>query len=406
MKNLKVLIVEDEVDVRRMLCEFIRKQGFDCLETEDAQVAKEMLSAEKPDIIIADLKIPHGDGFQVIRQAKKLLPFMQWILITAFGNPDTAITALREGAVDYLIKPIDLKALELALGMARDKVIEQQKNIPYPVILIAEDDEAARKILGRSLQKENWEILLAQDGEEAINIFQKRKVDLVILDIKMPKKGGLDTLHQMNQLSDDFVAIMVTGYGDEESVMKALKDGAINFLRKPVDLGELELFMDKALAELMMKRALKYRKRELELAQNAINRIVTLGGTTIGFPVDNKTLSRDTLIKLLDSLPIGLILISSNREICYVNKLFAWTIQEGVDKIDQSFMNKLAKVGIHNLSSEILMSALDNMFTQQNGAIETIKAGQWAYIVLVKLRMLRNEKVDDLILLVIRGERA
>lgn len=82
-----------------------------------------------------------------------------------------------------------------------------------------EDEETTRTRLGRVLEKENWKVFLASDGEEGVKIFTENKIDVALIDIKMPKKDGLQTLHELRGITDDFEAIVLTGYGDESAAI-------------------------------------------------------------------------------------------------------------------------------------------------------------------------------------------
>ena len=108
MEELKVLVVEDDETERRQLAKAIEKEGYQVLVAEDGRAGVERFKKELPDIVVTDLKMPVIDGIEVMRAVRDLSPNAQVILVTAFGQTDTAICALREGALDYLKKPLDL----------------------------------------------------------------------------------------------------------------------------------------------------------------------------------------------------------------------------------------------------------------------------------------------------------
>lgn len=405
MPGEKVLIVEDDISTRNLLMKFIAKEGFEVVEAADCRDGFEKIEREKPDIVITDFKMPQGSGLDIIRAAKKAVTGAQAILVTAFGEVDTAILALREGVIDYIKKPIDLEELASALGLAREKVAEYKKHVPFPVILIAEDDEATRVSLAKEFSKNDWKVMEAKDGEDALRVFKGTRVDVAVLDIKMPHKDGLEVLHQMRKLTSDFEAIMVTGYGDEDSVIKALKDGAINFVKKPIDIGVLELFIQESLEILRMKRILRYRSRELELVKNVLARISTAEGIVVDVIAPQENLSPAFARGLLDLIPMGLVLVDENLEIYYMNKPMCLALEGEGMKLGESCANKLKKVGIHDLPYEKLVSAVRAAFNKEGGSVETIRIGEWAYISLVKLQLVQDEKRKDIVLLAIRGER-
>jgi len=274
MEDCKVLIMEDDEAARNMLARVIKKEGFMVLTAENGRIGLDVFKKESPLIVVSDLKMPEMSGLEALKEMKKISSRVQFILMTAFGEVDTAIEALREGALDYIKKPIDLDVLTLAIGRAKEKIENEDKLYEFfPQILLAEDDQMARERLANILKKESWKVIPVADGEEALKMFQQEKIDILLTDIKMPKLDGLEALHEMRKITQDFEAIIMTGYGDEASAIKAMHEGAMNFLKKPIDLDNLSVLIEKAIEKLHITRSLKYRTREVELAKQIINKI-------------------------------------------------------------------------------------------------------------------------------------
>ena len=360
---------------------------------------------EAPEIVITDLKMAGIDGLEVMHTVRRLSPGVQVILITAYGETDTAISALREGALDYLKKPLDLDLLTTALGRARERIIEHKKSSPFPTMLLAEDDGPTRERIARVLEKEDWKVFAAADGEEAINVFEQRKIDIVLLDIKMPKKDGLQALHEMRGTSDDFEAIVFTGYGDETSAIQALRDGAINFLKKPVDLEQLVLAVEKGLEKLHTERSLKYRTRELELSKLIVAKITGEKEIVVDVRDNTRKPARDFAQRILDAMPVGLAILDRDMKMPYVNGQLATAIEYQPEKIDEQFVQSLSKMGIKGLSYGSLMSAVNKVFESPKGTLEIMSVGKYAYVVLTTINILREEKQEEVVLIGIRGAR-
>jgi|GEM_PF-5091264 len=106
-----VLILEDEADIRELMAITLTSSTVHCELCSHLSDALSMLTRMKPDFIITDLKLPDGSGIDFLKQARKLYPDVPVAVATAFADTDSAIEALRQGAVDYLKKPIDTKAL-------------------------------------------------------------------------------------------------------------------------------------------------------------------------------------------------------------------------------------------------------------------------------------------------------
>ena len=110
-----------------------------------------------------------------------------------------------------------------------------------PNILIVEDEEAIRRVLKKVLSEDDSKnnILEASDGVEAINKIKTENLQLVICDIKMPKKDGLDVLKFLKSYDDKIPIIMISGHGDLKTAVMAMRKGAFDYIEKPPDLNSL-----------------------------------------------------------------------------------------------------------------------------------------------------------------------
>ncbi len=114
-------------------------------------------------------------------------------------------------------------------------------------ILITDDDESLRRVLEYNLSKKGYRLLLASNGEEALNIFKSEDVDIVVTDIKMEKMDGLELLENIKRLNNNVLVIMITAHGSIETAVKAMKLGAYDYITKPFDRDELQVMVEKAL---------------------------------------------------------------------------------------------------------------------------------------------------------------
>lgn len=108
-----------------------------------------------------------------------------------------------------------------------------------PHILVVDDERAIRNTLKDILEYENYEVTLAEDGEQAIALCQENSFDLALCDIKMPKKDGIEVLNELHAKHPDITVVMISGHGDIETAVDALKRGAYDFIAKPIDLNRL-----------------------------------------------------------------------------------------------------------------------------------------------------------------------
>ncbi|NTW38098.1 MAG: sigma-54-dependent Fis family transcriptional regulator, partial [Syntrophobacteraceae bacterium] len=115
MTDLDILIVEDEPFQREMLRDHLLREGHRVREAEDGDKALELLKGNAFDLLLLDYRMAGMNGIEVLKEARRLCPDVEAILITAYGAIETAVEAMKAGAADYLTKPIDLDELSLLI---------------------------------------------------------------------------------------------------------------------------------------------------------------------------------------------------------------------------------------------------------------------------------------------------
>jgi DNA-binding NtrC family response regulator len=118
---LKILIVDDEEPARQGLTALLGRWGYDVDEAADGQEALAKAAAGLPSVVLSDLVMPKMDGLDLLRALKTDVPFASVILLTGQGSIDTAVTAMREGAYDYLTKPVDVARLRVLIPKAAER---------------------------------------------------------------------------------------------------------------------------------------------------------------------------------------------------------------------------------------------------------------------------------------------
>jgi DNA-binding NtrC family response regulator len=118
---LKILIVDDEEPARQGLTALLARWGYDVDEAGDGQEALAKAAAGLPAVVVSDLVMPKMDGLELLRALKTDVPFASVILLTGQGSIDTAVTAMKEGAYDYLTKPVDVARLRLLIPKAAER---------------------------------------------------------------------------------------------------------------------------------------------------------------------------------------------------------------------------------------------------------------------------------------------
>ncbi|UCG20665.1 MAG: sigma-54-dependent Fis family transcriptional regulator [Deltaproteobacteria bacterium] len=111
MRTPRILIVDDELNIRQGLAEALQDQGYEIEQAASGEAALELVRLMPFDLVLVDLVMEEMDGLEVLRQINREWPQTEVVIITAHGTIETAVTALREGAYDYLTKPINVKRL-------------------------------------------------------------------------------------------------------------------------------------------------------------------------------------------------------------------------------------------------------------------------------------------------------
>lgn len=129
-------------------------------------------------------------------------------------------------------------------------------------ILIIDDEPYLPHQFARYLRKHGYEVYTAADGEAGLAEMQRNTIDLVLLDLRLPKISGLDLLTQIRKIDQDVPVVMLTAYGDVQTAVEAMKLGACDYLLKGFDLDELLVVVQRSLETSAMSRELRELQRE------------------------------------------------------------------------------------------------------------------------------------------------
>jgi two-component system response regulator RegA len=108
-----------------------------------------------------------------------------------------------------------------------------------PLVLVADDDEVFRSRLCRAIAQRNWEAESVPDADHALEFARERSPDLVLLDLRMPGKSGLDVIQELRAIDSSMTIIVLTGYGSIPTAISAMKMGADHYLSKPADVDQI-----------------------------------------------------------------------------------------------------------------------------------------------------------------------
>jgi DNA-binding NtrC family response regulator len=130
--------------------------------------------------------------------------------------------------------------------------------------LIVDDDAPARRLLQVRLRSLACEVVAATDGQEALEEIRKHEPALMLLDLQMPKMGGIEVLCRLRTMGTTFPVIVITAHGSIETAVEAMREGAYDFITKPVDAKHFDIVVRKALEREGLKRGLELLSEETE----------------------------------------------------------------------------------------------------------------------------------------------
>ena len=277
MDSIRVLYVEDDPADRELTIQHLRQHApdLDVRVVGTGREALEALSGGAFDLVLLDYRLPDVDGLQLLREVLTSVPEVPVVMLTGSGDHEVAVAALKTGATDYVVKKASHldrlpAAVREAVGRFRH---ERSRRASRLRILYAEHDPADVDLTLRHLAAHapHLEVETASTGAAALRKLEAGGFDLVLLDYRMPDLNGLEVLQELRERGVRLPVVIVTGQGDEETAVQALKLGAADYLIKREGYFiQLPSTIESAIAQ----RALADEKEAL-LTLNGIARAVT-----------------------------------------------------------------------------------------------------------------------------------
>ena len=125
----RVLVVDDEPSMRELLVIMLTKEGYDVVTADSRASAAKALARGPVDMVITDVRLPDGDGMEILRHVKAAAPETAVVVMTAYGSTESAVGAMKLGAHDYLTKPFDVEELKIVVRGALENVRLQEENL-------------------------------------------------------------------------------------------------------------------------------------------------------------------------------------------------------------------------------------------------------------------------------------
>lgn len=226
MKKFSILVVDDDRDFAESLADALELVGHDVMLAFSGEEAVKLFRENDFDITFMDVKLPGKNGVESFFEMRRMKPASRVIMMTGYSVPQLLEQAVENGAWDVMHKPLEMQ-----------KVLKMVEKIKPCGVLIADDDPDFLKSIQDVLGSEGYSVHVAKDGEEVLKQLQVKKVDVLILDLRMPVMSGLDTYRKMKEAGTCVPTIIVTAYRSEETEsISTLEDLCVyGILNKPFD---------------------------------------------------------------------------------------------------------------------------------------------------------------------------
>ncbi len=233
----KVLVVDDEVEVRNLLYDALAKTGYKVITSGVSAEALSLIRKSKPDLVLLDFKMSGKNGLEVLKKMKEFDTTTKVVILTGVEDKDLERQARLLGASGFLRKSLGIEAIIKAIN----QILSPQASYQKEKILVVDDDKSICSLIKDFLEKKGFSVETAYTGEEGLEKFRRIHPILILLDIRLPGMDGLLTLKKIREIDQNIGVIMITGLKDEETAQKALELGAYEYIVKPFDLNYLEL---------------------------------------------------------------------------------------------------------------------------------------------------------------------
>ena len=300
MTASRVLVVDDDPALLQALPAALRiRMAAVTVDTADsAAAALDRIAATDYDAIVTDIKMPGMDGVALLSEIRTRRPDTPVLMITGHGGHALAVQALRGGADDFIQKPIDrdyfvaslrhaiqahalsrrVKNRELALRRCANELeqIAARLGSDRPRVLVVDDDPALLQALPHTLRLRMAGVAVdtADSAAAALEQIAVQDYDAIVTDIKMPGMDGLALLAEIRTRRPDTPILMITGHGEYDLSVRALRSGAHDFIPKPIDRDQFVASLDRAIQAHVQSRRVKGRQSALERCAGELESVV------------------------------------------------------------------------------------------------------------------------------------
>ncbi len=256
-----ILLIEDDPDVRELLEVFLKGEGHIVATASDGRTALTLLKtgALQPDLILADYTLPNGlNGLQAAENLRDLLHRPIPVIIL---TGDILLGSARDVEIQHCIqltKPVKLTELILAIEhlLPLSHVLRQPRaereaetsvEATPAMVFVVDDDDKVRSAIRSVLEEDGRAVADFASCEAFLESYHPRHQGCLVIDAYLPGMSGLELLKRLHEAGNSMPAIMITGNSDVAVAVAAMKEGAMDFIEKPISRCDLLASVDRAL---------------------------------------------------------------------------------------------------------------------------------------------------------------
>ncbi len=328
---MQLLIVDDQQQILDVLGDFVTDCGHDVLTaTNGAEALERLEDTNQVGAVLSDIRMPKMDGIDFLKGVRVRFPGIPVVLMTGHGDESIATTALKEGAFDYLKKPVRLTDLLACITRIEERSkLEESFVADYPQLaqsrsadiddpgqaieepqqtgrfLLVDVDGPSRRALHLWLVDRGHQVDLAEGGKEAEELVRRTAYDSVLSELELFDTDGTDLIHRLTSADPSIIAVAMTADTDRDTILQAMHAGARGLLTKPL--------ADEAIAE-QVHIALRERKRVVD------GRLLMGDLIKVRSDLRQEVVARERyLSNLIDSAPFGIVSTDTSGSIVTFN---------------------------------------------------------------------------------------
>jgi two-component system cell cycle sensor histidine kinase/response regulator CckA len=240
-----VLLVEDAAAVRAVAKQTLVRQGYQVLEASDGEDALHIAKRHRGpiDLVLTDVVMPRVGGRELVERLSAVRPDVRVLFMSGYTDDSVVRHGILEGGVPYLQKPFAPDGLARKVRDVLDAQPAQKRVTPTGAhVLVIDDDPGVRVAIRRALERKGFVVREAADGEDGMQVYRAHGAAIVVVDIFMPGRDGLEFIRALRAEAPGTAIIAISGGGDilQMDMLKAAKAfGAARTIVKPIDVQEL-----------------------------------------------------------------------------------------------------------------------------------------------------------------------